>query len=241
MQLFEIDETSPALDNKKKDEFHSAVASVLFLAKRARPDLLLTTSFLATRIKQPTEEDARKLDKMLRYINVTRHLHLTIDAKTITEPWISIDASFGAHADGKGHTGAVEGIGIGCFNFKSSKQKTVSKSSTEAEILATSDALSLALNTREFLQHQGYQLKPTKVYQDNESSIHMMTHGKGNSDRTKHIKVRNFWITDQINLGEIILVHKRTEEMVSDLLTKPITGKQFLKLRKILLNCNDSA
>ena len=240
-QLFELDEQSPHLDNKQKEEFHSAIASVLFLAKRARPDLLLTTSFLTTRIQQPTEDDYKKLYKMLRYINTTRHLHLTIDATMITEPWISIDASYGAHADGKGHTGAVEGIGIGCFNFKSSKQKTVSKSSTEAEILATSDALSLALNTREFLHHQGYKLKPTKVYQDNESSIHMMTHGKGNSDRSKHIKVRNFWIADQINLGEIVLVHMRTEDMVSDLLTKPITGKRFLKLRNILLNGVESA
>ena len=68
-----------------------------------------------------------------------------------------------------------------------------------------------------------------------------MKHGKGNSDRFKHIKIRNFWITDQINLGEVVLVRMRTENMISDLLTKPITGERFLKLRKILLNCNDSA
>ena len=38
------------------------------------------------------------------------------------KPWIYIDASYGYHSDGKGHSGAVEGIGVGAFNCFSKKQ-----------------------------------------------------------------------------------------------------------------------
>ena len=236
--LFDIDEKSILLTTEEKEAFHSAVASILFLAKRSRPDLLLTVSFLSTRVNEPTDQDHRKLDKLLRYINSTKHFYLTIDAKNVHQPWISIDASYAAHHDKKGHTGVVEGLGTGCFNFKSSKQKTVSKSSTEAEILGVSDGLSLALYTRQFLHHQGYELSPTILYQDNLSSIQMLKSGKGNSDRTKHIDVRNFWIKNQLELGTVILEYMSTDKMISDILTKPITGKHFIELRNKLLSWN---
>ena len=146
--LFDIDEKYILLTMEEKEAFDSAVASILFLAKRSRPDLLLTVSFLSTRVNEPTDQDHRKLDKLLRYINSTKHFYLTIDAKNVHQPWISIDASYAAHHDKKGHTGVVEGLGTGCFNFKSSKQKTVSKSSTEAESLGVSDGLTIFTSSR---------------------------------------------------------------------------------------------
>jgi len=45
MDLFEIEDKSELLGKDEKEAYHSAVASILFLAKRARPDLLLTVSF----------------------------------------------------------------------------------------------------------------------------------------------------------------------------------------------------
>ncbi len=52
---------------------------------------------------------------------------------------------------------------------KSSKQKIVTKSSTEAELDGLSDSVSQALNMRNFLVAQGYVIGPIIIHQDNMS------------------------------------------------------------------------
>jgi hypothetical protein len=41
--------------------FHGTVAKILYLAKKAQPDLLLTVSYLATRVSKCTKDDLAKL------------------------------------------------------------------------------------------------------------------------------------------------------------------------------------
>jgi hypothetical protein len=64
----------------------------------------------------------------------------------------------------------------------------------------------------------------------------MMMDGKGSSDRTKHISVRYFWMKEKVDNNEIKFEYVPTKNMVSDILTKPLSGKQFVKLRNKLLN-----
>jgi hypothetical protein len=49
------------LEVTQRQRFHTVVAKILYLVKR--PDLLLVTSFLASRVKQPTEQDTGKVDE----------------------------------------------------------------------------------------------------------------------------------------------------------------------------------
>ena len=57
----------------------------------------------------------------------------------------------------------------GAVHCKSAKQQIVTKSSTEAELVALSDSASKGLNTRNFAMAQGYQCGPVIIYQDNMS------------------------------------------------------------------------
>ena len=50
-------------------------------------------------------------------------------------------------------------MGGGATYVKSAKQRLVSKSSTEAELIALSDTLSNVIWHRDFLLHQGYVMK----------------------------------------------------------------------------------
>ena len=54
VNLFKTDNLSKKLGLTEKDKFHSAVASILPLVKRVQADLLLATSFLCTRVSNPT-------------------------------------------------------------------------------------------------------------------------------------------------------------------------------------------
>ena len=54
--------------------------------------------------------------------------------------------------------------------------------------------------------------------------------------RTKHVNIRYFWIKDRIDSGEIKVIYQPTNDMVADILTKPLQGQQFIDLRNKLLN-----
>ena len=146
-----------------------------------------------------------------------------------------IDASYGVHTDGKGHTRVCITVGSGFFYVASTKQKLVAKSSTEAELIGVSDGLSQVLWVRNFLLEQGYTIGPAIVWQDNKSTLAIMEKGRSTSSRTKHINVRYFFITDRVKTGEVSSKYKPTEYMVADLLTKPVQGELFRYLRGIML------
>jgi hypothetical protein len=147
-----------------------------------------------------------------------------------------VDASFGTHPDGKGHTGIIITIGGGSIFVKSSKQKIVSKSSTESELIGLSDALSMINWVRDFLIAQGYLMDAAIVYQDNKSTINLAEKGRSTSERTRHVNIRYFFIHDRIKSGEVKIMYMPTKEMTSDILTKPLQGALFTRLRAKLLN-----
>jgi len=234
--LFTVRE-SPKLSPEDAKRFHSIVAKLLYLAKRTRPDILTTVIFLTSRVQDSTEDDNSKLHRLLRYINSTKTLGITLSAgKHKITQFAFVDASFGTHPDGKGHTGIIITIGGGSIFVKSSKQKIVSKSSTESELIGLSDALSMIIWVRDFLIAQGYPMDAAIVYQDNKSTINLAEKGRSTSERTRHVNIRYFFIHDRIKSGEVKIMYMPTKEMTSDILTKPLQGALFTRLRAKLLN-----
>jgi hypothetical protein len=148
---------------------------------------------------------------------------------------VYIDAAYGVHADGKSHTGSCVVIGdSGAVHCKSAKQQIVTKSSTEAELVALSDSASQGLHTRSFLTAQGYQCGPVTVYQDNMSCMALIERGRSAAERTRHIDIRHFWMKERVDMGEAIIKHLGTKEMYANLLTKPLQGAQFGAEREAL-------
>ena len=56
-RLFNINNENKPLDEYRKDIFHTLVMKCMFLAKRAKPDVLAGISFLSTRVMRSDEED----------------------------------------------------------------------------------------------------------------------------------------------------------------------------------------
>ena len=57
---FDISDNTELLDESNKKLFHSLVAKALYMADRARPDILLPVSFLTTRVHKPDINDFKK-------------------------------------------------------------------------------------------------------------------------------------------------------------------------------------
>ncbi len=119
-------------------------------------------------------------------------------------------------------------FGQGMAMIYSWKHKTNTKSSTEAEIVGVDDSLGYILWARYFMIEQGYDMDASLLYQDNMSAILLETNGKvSSSKRTKHIKVKYFFIKDKVDQGEITIKHCPTGQMWTDINTKPKQGLAF--------------
>ena len=212
-----MDENSSKVDEKRAQFFHTYVAKTLFLCKRARPDLQTTVSFLCKRVKECTEDDWKKLKRMLQFIRATKDDYLTLSATSLHNVRWWVDASYAVHPDMKSHTGGAMSLGRGVTYETSKSQKLNTKSLTEAELVGTVDVMPQMLWTLYFLEAQGYKIDNNILYQDNKSSILLETNGRGSSGkRTRHINVRYFFIADRVKSGEIQIEHCLTGIMIAD-------------------------
>ena len=152
-----------------RKRFHSTVAKLLYLAKRARPDVLTSVSYLTTRVQKCNTEDIRKLERVMNYLRATSGRGIVFrPGNEELQVRLFVDAAYGVHSNGKSHTGACIVIGdIGAVHCKSEKQRIVTKSSTEAELVALSDSCNQGLHVRKFLQSQGHAVGAIILYQDN--------------------------------------------------------------------------
>ena len=237
-EIFEVGD-SVKLSNADKDFFHSYVAKLLYLEKRVRPDLLVAVSYLTKRVNDPNICDMNKLHRVIKYLRYTKDKGIVIEGVKHLQVEAFVDASHGVHDNFRGHTGATIRIGLGPVYSKSSGQKINTKSSAESELVGLSDSTGQVVWTRNFLIEQGYVLGPAVIYQDNQSTMALIKNGKSNSDRTRHIAIRFFFVSDRVNNNEIKLEYLETGDMLADILTKPLQGELFRKLRDRLLNWYD--
>jgi len=182
-----------------------------------------------------TEEDKGKLRRVLSYLHNTRKLGIVLGCKGEgVSLSVYADASYAVHGDYKSHGGVFISHNRGPVLVKCSKQKIVTKSSTEAELVTLSDAVSLAAYNIEFLKGQGYKVNAV-LHQDNTSCISLAENGRSNSDRTKHIGIRYFFVKQYVDNGTMKIQHCPTLQMIADILTKPLQGELFRRLRDLLL------
>ena len=182
--LFKINTVNPKLlDQERKDLFVHLVMQGLYLSQRGHLDIRTAISFLCSRLKCPDEDDYKKLTRLIRYLRHTLHMCLVLgkDDTDVVHWWI--DASYTVHPDMRVHTGATMSLGNGSVFSGSWKQKLVTRSSTESEVVGVFDVLPQVLWTKKFLEDQGVEVKETILYQDNMSSMLLERNGRQSSTK----------------------------------------------------------
>jgi hypothetical protein len=229
----DTEEESPPCD---KDAYLREVYRAMYLATRTRPDILYATVMLATKTSAPTMRDWHRLVHLMCYLNGTREMGLTYRAGD-ARAYVYIDAAYIVHADTKSHSGAVvmPVDGSAATVFKSSKQKTVATSTCASEANALNDFVPMAIWYRRLLQALGIDAPPPVVNQDNQATIQLATHGPTAGGKSRWMDVKVFAVKEHVDNGNVVLRYCPTADMVADILTKPLQGKEFLRLRNLLL------
>jgi len=181
------------------------VGMLNYPATLTRPDLLYAMSRLSQKCKSPTKGDLRRVIRVFKYIAGTKDLGITFaPGDGNIKLYGYVDASYQSYNNAASHYGytfAIHSKGKhkdASFYARSSKMKLVTSSSTEAEYVAAAEVTSEVLFLRTLLADIGFpQDKPTKIYEDNKSCIHML-YGTGNHQRTKHINGKYHFSKQQI-------------------------------------------
>ena len=169
--LFEFNNTMRKLSDKDAQAFHTIVAKIIFLCKRARPDILTGVAFLTTRVRDPDKDNDKKLLRIIKYLSGTRDLVLNLESDgTGTVKWW-VDEAFAVHHDIKRHTGGMMSMGQGVLYLSPNKKKLNTKSSTKAEMVGVDDLMNQILWMIYLLETQGMKFSDKIVYQDNQSAM----------------------------------------------------------------------
>ena len=131
----------------EKEVFHSIVAKGLYVSTRSRPDIIPTVSVISGCVRDLRTSDKEKLVQLLKYLNGTRELPLTLRYEGMSLAWWQIDSSFTCHPNFRLQSGGVlmmhpSGGGMASSSIK---QKLNTRSSTMAKLVAVVDFLSKVL------------------------------------------------------------------------------------------------
>jgi hypothetical protein len=233
-------EDLPSLGKEEKAKLYTLVYKMMHLTHRTRPDIMVPVAHLTTRVQVSTAADMRKCERVLKFLAGTIDDGITLTCDSNMPPIVQayVDSSYAVHEDARSQTGCYLTLGKGPVYVSSTKQRINTKSSTESELVALSDKASMIIWTRSIVEWllSDQTVPPARVLEDNEATIRLIELGRPASERTRHINIRHFFMSDRVKSGEIVLVHCQTENMIADVLTKPINGALYRRLRALLLN-----
>ena len=110
------------------------------------------------------------------------------------------------------------------ISWKSKGQKSVALSSSEAELVALSEAVKEVKFIAQLLQSMGMKVKlPIICRVDNTGAIFIAENATTTS-RTKHIDTRYHFVRELVEQGFIKIVFVKTKENIADMFTKNVSS-----------------
>lgn len=229
------DSTTP-LDNNVK--YRRLIGRLLYLSVNSRPDISASISILAQKVSEPTNEDWNQLKRVVKYLKATHKLRLrlsNIQSKNLALYGYADATWADDRIERKSNSGRIIHFNGGTISWSCNKQNMVASSSCEAEYISLCDASKEVKWLRQLLEEMHEQFdSPTIIFEDNQSCIALVRDHKF-SYKTKHIDTRYKMIRDLVKKKIIKCEYCPTEEMVADLLTKPLSSIKHNYFRKL---CN---
>jgi hypothetical protein len=215
----------------------SAVGAIMYLAITTRPDITNAISILARFNSNPGPTHWKAVKHLFRYLKGTMDLKLTYRPSPDSSELFTTysDADHGGSIDcGRSTGGYLVKMGTGAVSWSSKLQPVVALSTTEAEYIAAVEAGKEIAWMRNILGEFGYKFtSPSTLFIDNQSAIAVAKnpehHGK-----MKHLRLRFYWLRDNVDSGLIVPKHIATADMPADILTKPLSRAKVEVCRRLM-------
>lgn len=214
-------------------QYKSLLGSLMYIANYTRPDLSFAVSYLARFVNDITTDKFARLVDVIKYLRGTASFGLALGGEK---------ANMHAYCDSdwanctltrKSITGYVIKCGQGSIAWKSAKQATVSRSTTEAEYIAAGEAAKEIQYFHQISPHLNYKPNQVPVGCDNNAAINL-TNDPISAARTKHIDTIYHHVRERVQMQQVLFLAVPTEDNTSDIFTKPLGVVLFKRHRKAL-------
>jgi len=230
VQLKKDDSVSNKVDSVA---YQSIIGSLLYAAIATRPDIAQAVGVVAKFSSSPSQAHLTAAKRILGYLKGTLNLAIKYQKSQNQELIGYTDADWAGDLDDRhSTTGNIFVMGGGPISWLSKKQAIVALSTAEAEYIALSYATQEVVWLRKLLitDLMSASKEPTVMMEDNQGAISIAKNPVAHA-RTKHIDIRYHFIREAVQNGTVDLCFCPSENMIADLLTKPLPRGRFTMLR----------
>ncbi|XP_019198888.1 PREDICTED: uncharacterized protein LOC109192641 [Ipomoea nil] len=224
-----VSQSTDPFDNPTQ---YRRLAGALQYLTITRPDLSYSINRLCQFMHTPIDEHWGLLKRVLRYIRGTMDYGLRLSPSLSIDIHAFSDSDWaGCPVDRKSTSGYAVFIGSNLISWVSRKQRTVARSSTEAEYKGLADVCAevtwVVSLLRELGLHSG---APATLWCDNMGATYLCANPVFHA-RTKHVEVDYHFVRDKVTSGEYKVTFVSTKDQVADIFTKPLPAARFAILR----------
>ena len=207
----------------------SLIGALRYLADGTRPDIAYAVGVLARFASNPGIAHWTAAQRVLRYLQGTKHYGLVYRQQDASEPFVTYsDADLGGDkSSGKSTTGYTVLMCGAAISWQSKLQPVVAKSTTEAEFVAASTTGNEIMWVRNVLKELGFEVTCTSsLFIDNQSSVQVAKNPEHHG-RMKHLDLAFYWLRDMVEKKTILPIHISTQDNPADLLIKALKPIKF--------------
>lgn len=217
--------------------FQKKVGSLNYAAIVTRPDIARACQKLAEFLRNPGPEHHAAADRVISYLRCTKTLALEYgfdDGGAFFN--VSADASFADNDDRKSTEGYLFTLFGGAIDWRCSKQKTVSTSTTEAELLSLSHCAAQTMWWQRFFKNLDLDLdEETKIMCDNQQTVRLIVKEAPKLvTKLKHVDVHQHWLRQEVEEGRLKVDWTSTQNMTADGFTKALSHQKHVAFLKQL-------
>ncbi|GKD64746.1 retrovirus-related pol polyprotein from transposon TNT 1-94 [Tanacetum coccineum] len=197
----------------------SIVGSLQYLAI-TRPDVSFAVNKLSQFMHAPTQLHLQALKRVLRYLKGTIHHGLFLNRKSAITLTAFSNSNWGGIKDnGRSTTAYILYLGSNIISWRSARQKSVSRSSTEAEYKALANASAEMMWVQNLLHELGISLHETPtLFCDNTGATYLCANPVYHSCM-KHVA---HFVRERVSEGSLRVLHISSKDQLVDMLTKPL-------------------
>ena len=218
-------DSAAAASAELQKAYPSKVGALIFCVPASRLDCAYAIGVLARCLTFPTAAMDSAADRCLAYLHQHDSVGITYDSSCARpELHAYSDSDWSTSHSTSGWAILYCGAAVG---YGSKRQQSIALSSTEAEIMAASQAAAEIMYFRGILHELGRVLEePTVLYVDNRGAIELSKDMKS-CKRSRHIERRYLKIRELVAEGEIVVKYVASAENHADMLTKPLDTDTF--------------
>ena len=213
--------------------------ALLWISRVCRPDISFAVHELCKHTANPSEQHILAAEQILCYLKGTSTYGLSIKKKMPMDLSAYCDADYNKTGERKPTSGMVVIMNGVPVQWTVKSQTQVATSTFEAELTSCFEATREIVYWKALLEelrvlHTG----PIEIKEDNRAVISFATHGD-NNEKLKHLPTKYHYVKQCVREGKVRLTSIPTESNLSDILTKPLMVKEFVKFRELLqvLDC----